>query len=341
MGSAAVQSDGNGTCSSLPTDTAPAVERVMLQAKQSRPAAVYLQTVASTPFFPSIGKGRCTGVDGKFVSLGWAACVCGKPVGSDCSAGSCPSKDTCQAECDALPNCAAFNWYNDAGNAYCWFYAQMDKPYVRVDTEFTYYECFTKASIPEIFTGADCPYCQDMGGEFNCTYFRTGGSPDNVNRKTWIACSYCPACQPLDPAPTYLEISSGKNCNGELISDGIEPNCTAKCDGLWDCKFYTAYSSGYCQTWVSCGTLSVTADSTAKTFQKLEEAPTYLEISSGKSCNAQFVTNGIEPNCKATCDSQQNCKFYTAYSSGWCQTSESCGTQNVAADSTAKIFQKQ
>jgi len=69
MGSAAVQSDGNGTCSSLPTDTAPAVERVMLQAKQSRPAAVYLQTVASTPFFPSIGKGRCTGVDGQHASV--------------------------------------------------------------------------------------------------------------------------------------------------------------------------------------------------------------------------------------------------------------------------------
>ena len=78
------------------------------------------------------GKGQCEDEDGTRKDIGWALCEFG--------AGSCASVEDCVAACSSDADCAAFNYY--AGH--CWMFAKMEKPYVKNNNAFNWYDCYIK-----------------------------------------------------------------------------------------------------------------------------------------------------------------------------------------------------
>lgn len=90
--------------------------------------------LANSELYMLTGTGQCTDEDGNVEDIGWGPCEFG--------IGGCDSVDDCKAVCSADESCGAFNYHS----GHCWLFSKMDKPYVKNNTAFNWYECYIKGA---------------------------------------------------------------------------------------------------------------------------------------------------------------------------------------------------
>jgi hypothetical protein len=76
----------------------------------------------------------------------------------------------------------------------------------------------------------------------------------------------------------YVQFSVGTYCNAELLFQGSDAGCKARCERTAGCTYYTSDRNGLCQLSSSCGSISTAADSSAITHEQLREEQTQIPI---------------------------------------------------------------